>query len=89
MASRPPFYGIWMVDEFTLGGKVLPPLWTDESHWQSGLSVSPNGWHSVHERLVDGILPTRGHGEEDLCYGKPTIPRKSSNLSFRTLIRSH
>ncbi|PYU79836.1 MAG: hypothetical protein DMG50_22615 [Acidobacteria bacterium] len=34
MASRPPFYGIWVVDEFTLGGKALPPLLTDETRWQ-------------------------------------------------------
>jgi hypothetical protein len=34
MASRPPFYGIWMADEFALGEKVLPPLWTDERRWQ-------------------------------------------------------
>jgi hypothetical protein len=34
MASRPPFYGIWIVDEFMLGGKVLPPLLMDETRWQ-------------------------------------------------------
>jgi hypothetical protein len=34
MASRPPFYGIWTVDEFKFGGKVLPPLLTDETRWQ-------------------------------------------------------
>jgi len=34
MASRPPFYGIWIVDEFMLDGKVLPPLLTDQTRWQ-------------------------------------------------------
>jgi hypothetical protein len=34
MASRPPFYGIWTVDEFMIGGKALPPLLTDETRWQ-------------------------------------------------------
>jgi uncharacterized membrane protein YphA (DoxX/SURF4 family) len=34
MASRPPFYGVWTVDEFKLGGKVLPPLLTDPTRWQ-------------------------------------------------------
>jgi uncharacterized membrane protein YphA (DoxX/SURF4 family) len=34
VASRPPFYGIWTVDEFKLDGKVLPPLLTDETRWQ-------------------------------------------------------
>src|SRR5207302_1726046 len=33
-ASRPPFFGIWNVEEFLLGGKVLPPLETDGTRWQ-------------------------------------------------------
>jgi hypothetical protein len=34
VASRSPLYGIWVVNEFTLGGKVLPPLLTDGTRWQ-------------------------------------------------------
>jgi uncharacterized membrane protein YphA (DoxX/SURF4 family) len=34
VASRQPFYGIWIVDEFVLGGKVRPPLLTDETRWR-------------------------------------------------------
>ncbi|HYY72281.1 MAG TPA: hypothetical protein VE778_01685 [Candidatus Bathyarchaeia archaeon] len=33
VASRPPLYGIWNVEEFVLGGKVLPPLAADENRW--------------------------------------------------------
>src|SRR2546429_10001473 len=29
---------------------------------KGGLSVSHGDWHSVDERLVDGILAARGHG---------------------------
>ncbi|MBX9770033.1 MAG: hypothetical protein K2X29_01600, partial [Candidatus Obscuribacterales bacterium] len=33
-ASKGPFYGIWLVDEFMLDGKLRPPLITDESCWR-------------------------------------------------------
>jgi uncharacterized membrane protein YphA (DoxX/SURF4 family) len=42
-ASRPPFYGIWMVDEFTLAGKIAPPLLTDTTRWQRVIFEYPNG----------------------------------------------
>ncbi len=29
-----PLYGIWLVDEFTFNGQVLPPLLTDAVRWQ-------------------------------------------------------
>lgn len=29
-----PLYGIWLVDEFTFNGQVLPPLLTDTVRWQ-------------------------------------------------------
>ncbi|MBX9877262.1 MAG: hypothetical protein K2Y22_02280 [Candidatus Obscuribacterales bacterium] len=31
---KSPFYGIWLVDEFEVDGKVLPPLVTDETCWR-------------------------------------------------------
>ncbi len=33
-APRPPLYGIWMVDEFSLDGEARPPLTTDAARWQ-------------------------------------------------------
>jgi hypothetical protein len=33
-AEKPPLYGIWTVDEFSMDGKELPPLTTDASRWQ-------------------------------------------------------
>ncbi len=33
-ALRGPFYGIWLVDEFMLDGKLRPPLVTDETCWR-------------------------------------------------------
>ena len=34
MAPKPPLYGLWEVDEFSVDGKELPPLTTDAVRWQ-------------------------------------------------------
>jgi hypothetical protein len=34
LAPEPPLYGLWEVEEFTLDGKVRPPLTTDAGRWQ-------------------------------------------------------
>jgi hypothetical protein len=33
-APKPPLYGIWMVDEFSVDGQARPPLLTDAARWQ-------------------------------------------------------
>jgi hypothetical protein len=33
-APKPPLYGIWVVDEFSVDGQVRPPLLTDAARWQ-------------------------------------------------------
>jgi len=33
-APRPPLYGIWVVDEFSMDGQARPPLTTDAARWQ-------------------------------------------------------
>lgn len=40
-APKPPMYGIWNVDEFSLDGQVRPPLTTDEARWQRVLIERP------------------------------------------------
>lgn len=51
IASRPPLYGIWMVDEFARDGKVLPPLPTDEVRWQKMIIEFPG---AVAIQSMDG-----------------------------------
>jgi len=34
LAPRPPFYGVWNVEEFALDGAVRPPLLTDPLRWR-------------------------------------------------------
>lgn len=33
-APKPPLYGIWMVDEFSINGEARPALATDDQRWQ-------------------------------------------------------
>jgi hypothetical protein len=40
-APRPPLYGIWSVDEFSLDGQARPPLLTDATRWQRAIFQSP------------------------------------------------
>jgi len=34
LSPRPPFYGVWNVEEFVLDGAVRPPLLTDPLRWR-------------------------------------------------------
>jgi uncharacterized membrane protein YphA (DoxX/SURF4 family) len=38
---EPPMFGLWEVEEFTLDGKVRPPLTTDEGRWQRVIFRKP------------------------------------------------
>ena len=38
---EPPLYGLWEVEEFTLNGKVRPPLTTDAGRWQRVIFRKP------------------------------------------------
>jgi hypothetical protein len=40
-ASKPPLYGIWLVDEFSVDGQVRPPLLTDPMRWQRAIFQFP------------------------------------------------
>jgi uncharacterized membrane protein YphA (DoxX/SURF4 family) len=34
LAPRPPLYGLWSVDEYSVDGQVRPPLLDDETRWR-------------------------------------------------------
>lgn len=83
IASRPPFYGIWIVDEFELGGEVLPPLLTDKTRWQrvvfqfsKGVGIqSMNGaW--------TGYWLRRDMAKKTFVMEKPNDPEKKFEFSF-------
>jgi hypothetical protein len=54
--AKPELYGIWSVTEFTVDGKPLPPLTTDETRWQRVVFDEPE---LVTYQCMDGeLVPT-------------------------------
>jgi hypothetical protein len=51
LAPKPPMYGIWQVDEFTVNGQPRPPLLTDESRWSRLIFDFPG---AIEIQLVGG-----------------------------------
>jgi uncharacterized membrane protein YphA (DoxX/SURF4 family) len=83
VASRPPFYGIWIVDEFTLGEKVLPPLLTDETRWQRVVFQFPEkvGIQSMNGSWMGYWL--RGDmAKKTFATGMPNDPKKEFEFTF-------
>lgn len=82
-APRPPLYGIWVVDEFSLDGQARPPLTTDAQRWQrvifqraKGLTVQPmTGPNQTFTLELNQEART-------LSLGKPDDPNWKSTLTF-------
>jgi hypothetical protein len=89
--SRPPFYGIWTVDELVVNGRVLPPLSTDYTRWQRAVFQFPNeiGIQSMNGLWVrywlreDMVKKTLAMG--DLRESNPTFEFTFSNPDSRVL----
>jgi hypothetical protein len=83
VASRPPLYGIWDVEEFELGGKVLPPLGTDETRWQRVVFQFPRevGIQSMNGSWIGYWL--RGDmTRKTLAIGKPNNSNGEFEFAF-------
>ncbi|MEU8900186.1 DoxX family protein [Nocardia sp. NPDC048505] len=61
-APKPALYGIWDVTEFSLDGRALPPLTTDEIRWQRLVVDLPGpAYQRMNGDFVPGALDeTRG-----------------------------
>jgi len=83
VASRPPFFGIWMVDEFALGGKALPPSLTDEIRWQRVVFQFPQG---VGIQSMNGAWTgyrlRRDMEKKTFNLEKPNDPKKNFAFTF-------
>ncbi|HEV7504052.1 MAG TPA: hypothetical protein VGS07_04005 [Thermoanaerobaculia bacterium] len=51
LSTRPPFYGIWTVEELEADGVARPPLLTDASRWRRVLFEYPE---TISVQLMDG-----------------------------------
>ncbi len=83
MASRPPFYGIWTVDEFMIGGKVLPQLLTDDIRWQRVVFPFPKkvGIQSMNGSWT-GYWLRRDMAKKTFAMEKPNDPKKEFEFTF-------
>jgi hypothetical protein len=82
-ASRPPFYGIWIVDEFKLGDKVLSPLLTNETRWQTVVFQFPKevGIQSINGSWT-GYWLRQDMATKTLAMEQPNDPKKELDFSF-------
>lgn len=83
VASRPPFYGIWTVDEFQLGAKVLPPLATNQTRWQRMVFQFPKevGIQSMNGSWA-ALRVRRDMAKKTLTMENPGDPAKELELTF-------
>jgi hypothetical protein len=83
LASRPPFYGGWVVDEFYLGGRVLPPLLTDETRWQRVVFQFPEevGIQSMNGAWAEYRV-RRDMTKKTFAMERANDPKKEFDLSF-------
>jgi uncharacterized membrane protein YphA (DoxX/SURF4 family) len=85
-APKPPLYGIWSVEEFSVDGQERPPLLTDTTRWQRAifqfpglLTVQPMSGANQSFRLD---LSTENR---KLSLGKRDDPDWKAELSFEEL----
>jgi hypothetical protein len=83
MASRPPFYGIWTVDEFMISGKVLPPPLTDDTRWHRAIFQFPKkvGIQSMSGSWTEYWLH-RDMVKKTFAMEKPNDPKKGFEFTF-------
>jgi uncharacterized membrane protein YphA (DoxX/SURF4 family) len=84
-AARPPFYGIWIVDEFTFSGKELPPVVSDEVRWLRVVFQFPQKVRieSLNGSWMDYWL------QEDMAKKKMAIGRRSNSKQTLEFVFSY
>jgi hypothetical protein len=85
-APKPPLYGIWMVEEFSVDGQVRPPLVTDAARWQrviiqtkAGLTIQP--MNGPNQRFTLEM----NTDDRTLSLGKPSDAEWKAQFSFQEL----
>lgn len=86
VVARPPFHGIWAVDEFSLDGEPKPPLLTDQLRWQRVIFALPTLF-SVQR--MDGSIQhyrfTIDNDKKVFLLTKAADPGWQTALTFNTL----
>ena len=92
-APKPPLYGIWLVDEFSVDGQVRPPLLTDTTRWQrvifqfnGSLTIQPMSGPNQGFRLdLNAENKTLSLGKRDDPDWKAELTFEESNPELMTL----
>jgi hypothetical protein len=74
--AKPELYGIWSVTEFTVNGKPLPPLTTDENRWQRLLFDEPE--LVTYQRMDGELVPTPA----EVDAGTIALPEIDARFTF-------
>lgn len=86
LAQKPPLYGIWMVDEFSVDGQVRPPLLSDATRWQRVIFQFPEALtiQPMNGPNQSFLLELKMEGRQ-LSLGKRNDPEWKALFSFEEL----
>ena len=73
-APKPPLYGIWMVDDFSINGEARPALATDAQRWQRIIVDSP------YEVFVQSMTGSHQRFLQQVNAEKKTLTLKKREL---------
>lgn len=85
LAPKPPFYGVWEVEEYAVNGQVRPPLLTDAARWRRVLFDEPGfiGVQAMDEEKDQYyVLELDARGKR-FVLGKYKDPKWRSVLSYQ------
>ena len=91
LAPRPPLYGIWEVETFTLDGRELPPLVTDGTRWRRlafgrmSTAVSVQGMSGARRYYAMKLDP----GAHTLALTKYEDPAWKTSVSYEEAEPGH
>ena len=85
IVTKPPLYGIWAVEEFSVDGAVKPPLLTDQTRWQNAIFPLPTLF-SVQRMngAMQNYRVTVDMEKKTLFLTKTADPTWKTSLNFST-----
>jgi hypothetical protein len=85
VATKPPLYGIWNVEEFILDGQERPLSFTDETRWQRVVFDQPHTLAILTSGTRERFLLDPNPGALRLSLAKMEDPGWSSALTYRRI----
>jgi hypothetical protein len=80
---KPPFYGIWNVEELVVDGEVRPPLLTDPERWRYWIFEYPEDLTLYFMKGRKGYLMALDTGRKTLSLTDPKDPKLQHAFSYR------